>query len=305
LPTGKGLSRTRCVDTRGCSVILKSPAIYSHSRFRSYQSWQQAVSSLHRKPCPQLLDCKDSARQIECDHWDRKEHKRKLGSTWRLRHESMLSHRAPQSAVDISMFSQIVRSLQDPKTKRWYHVDSKVARDKVGNALRDALKQRDGDSADQLICRQRKIQRGQMVQRDSSSWMLKNSSFTFPRNEESSELEMDVSSQRPPVVTPAGEPKILTQSWGRPTAPLLPQLPQLCQLKLPVSQSLIGFRLVDQCLQSMGQGTLLRGASSFSRHNVTESLPACEPIMTSADPDFQALGEQMEDLEPRPIGMLR
>jgi hypothetical protein len=72
-----------------------------------------------------------------------------------------------------------------------------------------------------------------------------------------------------------------------------------------VSQSLIGFRLVDQCLQSMGQGTLLRGASSFSRHNVTESLPACEPIMTSADPDFQALGEQMEDLEPRPIGMLR
>jgi hypothetical protein len=30
---------------------------------------------------------------------------------------------------------------QDPKSKRWHHVDSKVARDKVGNALRDAVKQ--------------------------------------------------------------------------------------------------------------------------------------------------------------------
>jgi hypothetical protein len=259
---------------------------------------------LHRKPCPQLLGCKDSARQIECDHCDREEHKGKLVSTWRLRHESRLSYRAPQRGVDIGMFSQIVRSLQDPKTKRWYHVDSKVARDKVGNALRDALKQRDGASADQLICRQRMISRGQkMVQRNSSSsFMLINSSFTFPRNEESSELEMDVSSQRPPVVTPAGEPKPLTQFWARPPAPLLPQL---CQLKLPASQSLTGYRLVDQCLQSIEQDTLLGGGSSFSRHNVTESLPACEPIMISADPDFRTLGEQMEDLEPRPIGRLR
>jgi hypothetical protein len=255
---------------------------------------------LHRKPCPQLLDCKDSARQIECAHCDREEHKGKLVSTWRLRHESRLSYRAPQRGVDIGMFSQIVRSLQDPKTKRWYHVDSKVARDKVGNALRDALKQRDGESADQLIGRQRMIARGQMVQRDSSSLVWINSSFTFPRIEESSELEMDVSSQRPSVVTPAGEPKRLTQFWARPPTPLLPQL---CQLKLPVSQSLTGYRLVDQCLQSIV--TPLGGACSFNRHNVTQSLPACEPIMISADPDFRTLGEQMEDLEPRPIGRLR
>jgi hypothetical protein len=283
---------------------LKCPAVYSHSRFHLYQSWQQAVSSLHRKPYPQLLDCKDSARQIECDHCDRKEHKRKLGTSWRLRHESRLNHIAPQRAVDISMFSQIVRTLQKPKTKRWYHVDSKVARDKVGNALRDALKQQDIEYVDQLTGRQRMIAiRGQMVQRDSSSPIRNNSSFPFHRNEESCELEMEVSSQRPPVVTPAGEPKPLTQFWARPPAPLMPQL---CQLKAPVSQSLTGYQLFDQCFQTSEQDVLTGGACSFSRHNVTEPLLVCEPIMISADPsDFRTVGEQMEDLEPRPIGMLR
>eukprot|EP00934_Nitzschia_sp_Nitz4_P005134 Nitzschia sp. Nitz4//scaffold348_size17284//2269//3303//NITZ4_008840-RA/size17284-snap-gene-0.19-mRNA-1//1//CDS//3329548682//5124//frame0 len=32
--------------------------------------------------------------------------------------------------------------MKDTRTQRWHHVDSKVARDKVGNALRDAIKQR-------------------------------------------------------------------------------------------------------------------------------------------------------------------
>ena len=32
--------------------------------------------------------------------------------------------------------------MKDPKAQRWHHVDIKVARDKVGNALRDAMKQR-------------------------------------------------------------------------------------------------------------------------------------------------------------------
>lgn len=37
--------------------------------------------------------------------------------------------------------------MRDPKAQRWHHVDIKVARDKVGNALRDAIKQRqDGKS---------------------------------------------------------------------------------------------------------------------------------------------------------------
>ncbi|KAG7374998.1 hypothetical protein IV203_014093 [Nitzschia inconspicua] len=75
--------------------------------------------------------------------------------------EAYMSARSRQAKSDV--ISAVVRNIRrctgkkggfvmkDPKTKRWHHVDSKVARDKVGNALRDAVKQKLEESSQNRI----------------------------------------------------------------------------------------------------------------------------------------------------------
>ncbi|KAG7348822.1 hypothetical protein IV203_011419 [Nitzschia inconspicua] len=75
--------------------------------------------------------------------------------------EAYMSARSRQAKSDV--ISAVVRNIRrctgkkggfvmkDPKSKRWHHVDSKVARDKVGNALRDAVKQKLEESSQNRI----------------------------------------------------------------------------------------------------------------------------------------------------------
>jgi hypothetical protein len=177
-------------------------------------------------------------------------------------------------------------------------VDIKVARDKVGNALRDAIKQRFGDSSESLTTHAKSKMPKITSKRNSSMLWLNNTRWVgLPQSTESTQMieqmiEFDASPQAATEVTAPGEVKFLTPSRDNESS----TTSQLCQPQCAISQPLTGKNILAH--------NLLEYGSDGIRHGNIERLPTCGSIHSIADLfDSEIFHDQM-DLEPRPIEML-
>ncbi len=203
--------------------------------------------------------------------------------------------------------------MKDPKAQRWHHVDIKVARDKVGNALRDAIKQRqDGKSS---MAESMNHPLVNQTQRDSMiSWIQTSTSAAADIFEDPTTCMDDTVSRQiqPQLPLSGGEcPSQSVDALFR-----VQQMKELSSEHIP--EFLLGRHFMNH-LPSCGGHPAIQLALDQSFFSLTPSLESqrsphsLHNMLTSASfgltPNilpFEAMVDAMDvddfvDLEPRPI----
>lgn len=220
--------------------------------------------------------------------------------------------------------------MKDPKTQRWHHVDIKVARDKVGNALRDAIKQRQEGKSSTMLDHLNNPCASQVPRDPMASWTNTASSRTTRELRDDPTSCVDEQLARLPVVHSHNNLLLPTPRRVEPGGVAVPtdnmflyprhvkeqdleQPPQVLSaynimnqahngghanhqlVRLPLDQS---FFSLTPTMEPQIASDGIHGVLAHNTFNLPRNLLPFEALVDSMDVD------EFDDFEPRPIGAM-